>query len=428
MLPIGSQPQTVLLPLTDIDAPIAKHQENALAGKVRIDTGTGKITVFVPLNDDDVEKLTRCAKTPESKAKIKEVADLVRDAEKAFGGTGQTRVPSPYEQQLDFIVPLLSIREGKRLVEFDSTILLEHSWKLSEKDASLPSSYDPLIRPLGKAGIVDVGSKGEVLTGELQKTSENDFISRLHQQVLALGPASEWSLELLVAWLDRHINHQDISIGESAEFLRKVIRGLMARSGLTDVGPLATDRYRLCSEIESCIQRHRETERKVAFQQFLLPEAGLTVSDEFTINFKSMGYEPSWLYEGGFQFKNHYFGPKPGELEEKKSDGGLKEEFQCAQFLDGLPEVKFWVRNLSRKKTSFRLHTSKDWFYPDFLCQLKDGRVMVVEYKGGHLFGDAEEKRAVGAVWASRSNGKCLFIMPTDMHFEEISNAIKASA
>lgn len=77
-----------------------------------------------------------------------------------------------------------------------------------------------------------------------------------------------------------------------------------------------------------------------------------------------MSYEPSWVYEGGFQFKKHYFGPKPGELAEKTPTGKLTEEFQCAQFIDGLPEVKFWIRNLVRKTTSFRLQTSKDWFYP----------------------------------------------------------------
>jgi type III restriction enzyme len=72
------------------------------------------------------------------------------------------------------------------------------------------------------------------------------------------------------------------------------------------------------------------------------------------------------------------------------------------------------AEDLARKTSSFRLQTSKDWFYPDFLCQLNDGRVMVVEYKGGYLYdaSDAEEKRAVGEVWASRSRGKCLFVMP----------------
>ena len=155
-------------------------------------------------------------------------------------------------------------------------------------------------------------------------------------------------------------------------------------------------------------------------------EAPLAVTEERTINFKSMSYEPSWLYEGGYQFKKHYFGPKPGELGETTPNGHLTEEFKFAQFLDELTEVEFWVRNLPRKNTSFRLQTSSDWFYPDFLCQLTGGRVMALEYKGKHLYSatDAEEKRAVGAVWASRSGGQCLFAMPTEGDFSQITRLV----
>ena len=90
--------------------------------------------------------------------------------------------------------------------------------------------------------------------------------------------------------------------------------------------------------------------------------------------------------------------------------------------------MKFWVRNLSKRATSFRLQTSKDWFYPDFVCQLTDGRVLVVEYKGKHLLAESAEKAAVGAVWASRSGGKCLFVMPTDQDFSPVTKAVAAPA
>ena len=43
-----------------------------------------------------------------------------------------------------------------------------------------------------------------------------------------------------------------------------------------------------------------------------------------------------------------------------------------------MPEVEFRVRNLPRKAASFRLQTSKEWFYPDFLCRLTDGRILAV--------------------------------------------------
>jgi len=117
---------------------------------------------------------------------------------------------------------------------------------------------------------------------------------------------------------------------------------------------------------------------------------------------------------------------KPGELLETTPSGKLKEEFQCAQFLDSqVPEIEFWVRNLANKATSFRLQTSKNWFYPDFICQLQDGRTLVVEYKGEHLFAEAGEKRAVGAVWESRSGGKCLFVMPEGADLAAIEEKIR---
>jgi type III restriction enzyme len=399
----------------------------ALTGKARIDASKGEITVIVPLDQDETDKLVSCVKSPEAKAMVAEAVKCVREAEKAFGGTGKTRVPSPYERQLDFVVPLLCVRENGLLLEFESTFLLEHPWKLSAKDAALSVDYNPLVRPAGKAGLIDVGAKGEVQTSLLREGPDTDFVSTLHQQVMALGNSGDWSVELLVAWLDKQIDHQDIPLGESAEFLRKVVRGLMAKCGIAEVSVLALDRFRLRDEIEARVQQHRDGERQAAFQAFLLPEAPLAVSEERTINFKTMSYEPSWLYEGGFQFKNHYFGPKPGELKETTPNGNLTEEFKCAQFLDGLSEVRFWLRNLARRNTSFRLQTSKDWFYPDFLCQLTDGRVMAVEYKGKYLYdaSDAEEKRAVGAVWQSRSSGKCLFVMPTEGDFSVVVKAVK---
>jgi type III restriction enzyme len=427
VLPLGAQPKTVQIPPAEIDTAVAEVQVPALAGKARIDASKGEITVIVPLDKDEADKLVSCVKSPEAKAKVAEAVEVVRQAEKAFGGTGKTRVPSPWERQLDFIVPLLCVRENGQLFEFESTFLLEHPWKLSAKDAALADGYNPLIRPAGKAGLLDVGAKGEVQTTFLQDAPDADFVGTLHQQVMALGSAGDWSVETLVAWLDKQIDHQDIPLGESAEFLRKVIRGLMAKCGIADVSVLALDRFRLRDEVEARIQQHRDSESKAAFQGFLLPESPLAVSEERTINFKTMSYEPGWLYEGGFQFKNHYFGPKPGELKETTPNGNLTEEFKCSQYLDGLPEVSFWVRNLARRNTSFRLQTSTDWSYPDFLCQLKDGRVLAVEYKGKHLYEatDAEEKRTVGAVWESRSGGKCLFVMPTEGDFSVIAKAMK---
>jgi type III restriction enzyme len=80
--------------------------------------------------------------------------------------------------------------------------------------------------------------------------------------------------------------------------------------------------------------------------------------------------------------------------------------------LDNLDGLRHWVRNIERQpQFSFWLPTATDYFYPDFVAELDDGRLLVVEYKGDAYAtnDDSREKKAVGAAWAAASGGRCLF-------------------
>lgn len=131
-------------------------------------------------------------------------------------------------------------------------------------------------------------------------------------------------------------------------------------------------------------------------------------------------YPCNRLYQGSYLFKKHYY----------KSVGDLKdhgEEFECAQYLDTHPKIKYWVRNLERQPLfSFWLQTSTDKFYPDFICQLHDERYLVVEYKGSDRWSndDSKEKRDIGGLWEERSKGKCAFIMPNGKDFNAVEQKI----
>jgi len=426
ILPLGSQPQTVTVGAENIDVGVVRAYQTELAGKVRVDAEQGRITVIVPLTKEDEDKLVSCVKTEAGRVEVAAAAETVRCIERAFGD-GKPRMATPYELQANFFVPLLSVAEAGRCFEFEQSHLIEHPWKLSAKDATLPDEYDPRRRPGARLGSVDIGERGAVQAEAAKESEGADFVGKLHQQVLGLDRAEDWTFEELVAWLDSKIEHRDITPGESAEFLRKCIRGLQSRLGIEGVGVLALDRFRLREHIEERIATHRVDERRSAFQQWLLPESGLVVAADRGIDFRAQLYEPSWAFDGSFVFKKHYYGPKPGELKERKADRSLAEEFQCAQFLDGLDEVEYWVRNLPRKATSFRLQTSTDFFYPDFVCRLTDGRDLVVEYKGEHLCDgvDAEEKRVVGAIWEARSNRRGLFVMPSKLNWAAITDKIR---
>ena len=77
--------------------------------------------------------------------------------------------------------------------------------------------------------------------------------------------------------------------------------------------------------------------------------------------------------------------------------------------------------------------TSDDNFYPDFIVQLNDGRLLVIEYKGEHLVSndDTKEKEAIGLLWEKASEGKCLFLLGVKKDgqsrgiYEQIRNKIK---
>jgi len=90
-------------------------------------------------------------------------------------------------------------------------------------------------------------------------------------------------------------------------------------------------------------------------------------------------------------------------------------KLNARKLLDMNLYAKTWVRNIEKQpEYSFWLPTSTDKFYPDFVAQLINGRILAVEYKGGHLIGDdSREKDLIGKFWAKSSNGQCLFYMVT---------------
>lgn len=118
------------------------------------------------------------------------------------------------------------------------------------------------------------------------------------------------------------------------------------------------------------------------------------------------------LYRSGtYLFTKHYLGPNKIPAFSDRVEGG--EEFQCARAIDQNAKVRFWLRNAEGRIGSFRLpvaSSSNNWFYPDFVGMLNDGRLFVVEYKGEHLKTNADtvEKTSIGKLWASKSD-KCLY-------------------
>lgn len=66
--------------------------------------------------------------------------------------------------------------------------------------------------------------------------------------------------------------------------------------------------------------------------------------------------------------------------------------------------------------------------YPDFVAKLIDGRLLVVEYKGGHLVADSVEKRNVGELWQASSDGRAVYVFAERMvDGEDVRQQIRAA-
>lgn len=220
----------------------------------------------------------------------------------------------------------------------------------------------------------------------------------------------------LVYWLDRECRQIDVGQAALLKWLTALVRHLLADRGFT-LTALLRGQYQLAEAIRREIERRRKNAVKAGFQKSLpdfLAAPRLADGFRYVFNFHPTHYpaRPPF-YSGRFRFRKHYY-PVIHDLREKRADGSSSEEFLCAQSIDTHPAVKHWVRNVEmEKRFSFWLPTATDYFYPDFVCELTDGRVLVVEYKGEPYLtnDDSREKAQIGHQWEVSSSGRCLFLL-----------------
>ena len=225
------------------------------------------------------------------------------------------------------------------------------------------------------------------------------------------GTASE---DDLARWLATTLQHpsrniaQDVVPSHLRAFITATIRHLLHEQRVP-LEQLVRHQHTLAQRLEARIAELRDRAAHAAFRQCVLDEswhieASTAHSFEFT---QAYPVPANKRYEGKFRFAKHFY-PVVADLK----DGG--EEWHCALAIDQHPQIARWVRNLdSDPVAGFWLPTSFGRFYPDFVCELKDGRLLVVEYKGAHLATVPKEieKGEVGKLWAARCGGRCLFAM-----------------
>ena len=217
----------------------------------------------------------------------------------------------------------------------------------------------------------------------------------------------------LVAWLASALRRPGSTDTELLAWSARLVGRLLRQDGVSLTGALRA-RQTLAQAAMRRLDDLEARARKSGFEQLTLLSDRPTalpwivgLSPDWSFSYQPGQYPARNIYSGRFRFEKHYY----EVIHALKSEG---EEFECAKALDRLGAVKHWVRNVEQQeRLSFWLPTATDYFYPDFVAELRDGRLFVVEYKGEAYAtnDDSREKRAVGHAWAKASGERAVFVM-----------------
>ena len=257
---------------------------------------------------------------------------------------------SPAERGETFKVPRLMTEIQGQLAFADTDVFMEsHDWSLLNHPARL-DEHEFTIRETAHGFEIDLD--GNRLTyrfaGEQEQLSLNVHVEG-------------WTQEALVLWLDKQVRQPDVGQAELVKWLSGLATYLINSRGL-HVSALMRCKFILARKIRDKLDAIRLKERNSVYQSRLFGAgAKPEVSFETTFVFRDGMYQGERRYCGRWQPTKHFLGTHAVPAFDGADDG---EEIQCARTLDGLPQVKFWVRNVARHRDSFWLPTATDKFIP----------------------------------------------------------------
>jgi type III restriction enzyme len=305
----------------------------------------------------------------------------------------QTRTPSQRGEVMS--VPQLCLWvDGQWEIASEQWYLNPKDWNLLSYPAEL-SETEFSIKDEADTWLIDVEGRRVVY-------------KYLNTMVFDVGDIQTgWTINDLSHDLETKIRPAYVQQPVLLEFIRRTLEYLVEKRKIP-LADLVRTRYILANELGKKIQACFNDTKAKAYQTSLFaPEAAVETNYEVAFSYPEdhFLYAANWYYSGSYLWSKNYY-PLVGELE------SAGEEFDCAQALDRNMAVHCWVRNLAKNERSFRLPTSTDYFYPDFVALLNDGRVLVVEYKGKpyETNDDSKEKINISELWEKKSAGKGLFL------------------
>lgn len=403
-----------VIPLPEIDERVALPDSEALSAlpksvrdKVEVSPETGTLTIKGGANALQIKQISETFRQPEAAKAVREGLDTVMTVQQA----PPTREKTPAERGKSARVPLLGYTQQSFFDVFDETLLLDAEWEISD--------FDPTLSEGEFAHDLEAMRRASLTISQLEKI-ECDIYDRLDSQLALFGREEGWQTIDVISWLDRNLYFPYSEQDRKVAWLNAAISHLLEERGFS-LEELAYRKFRLRGALERKMAAGLIEAKQQTFDKLFSDESRFEVRDEHAIIFEQGRYAYDTPYTGLIPLKRHFF-PIIGNL---KNSG---EEFECAEFIaNQLDNVKWWVRNVEKKPSSFWLQTASDRFYPDFVVRLTSGLTLAIEYKGSHIADsrDSREKKRIGELWARRSRGHCSFVWVENRNWPAIREACR---
>lgn len=371
-----------------------------LKEKVNWNDNKKEFSIIKPLSQNEQEELTKAVeKAPISEQDKESIKEIVKKA----SPSSLTNFTTP------FTLPKLLVNSSKGLFEFDKTALLQGiSWsdqeiakyaKLSETEFSTTVKKDLTE--------IDISEKAKIQIRKLEDNKENLF--SLNGDSLKL---TDINITKLISDQINSAKLQTLKYEKLVRFILLVVRDLINSRGYSTI-ELKANLHLLTEAIYTKIKELQDQVIKQHYDSLFEDSSYFRADPNVVFTFDPNNYPAPAPMSEISQFDKHYY---------KLVDRMNGEEAKFAKFINDLSEVEFWVRNIDREPVhAFWLQTSTDRFYPDFIVKLKNGKILVIEYKGKHLDNDdTEEKETLGLAWASLSDNTEFAMVFKDDYEEKV--------
>ena len=402
--PQGQLPISII----PISAPPKMEQLSAaVQEKISYDAKLAILNVQVPLTHEETLQLHNAFESLMDRVAVQEYWQQER--------TVGTAAKQLHEYAAPVRVPQLAVRDGERCYLFEPEELDEFAWDLNQCDPKISEAELSVALNVGDRVAVGLAERGGVRIGTVEEI--------IIRQLSFVGEGDDWSSLELVRWLNSELHRGDkargLTAAEGQAWLARVVDHLLTERG-ADLRVLVRKRHDLANVVIRRIVEHGRHQVRLAAQMLIQDRSPrqLETSPDVVFLIAEQEYGPYKQYRGRYDYPKHAF-----SLIAAMGD----EEGDCAKRIDDHVDVKRWVRNLDRESAGgFSLPLSPGRFFPDFVAELNDGRIAIVEYKGKHLAHSPDElhKKTAGELWAERSGGRCVFVWVVDKDWQTLESKL----